>query len=238
MKVCLQPLCIGIVLALASCAKDAQDLEDPVLAEVGDSRITASQLVDFEQRLPDELKTTKTGLDGYRDYLQTIVDKEIFLQEAIKRGLDKTPEVAQKMRKEKEEQVLRLLFKREFVDNIRVEDGELQELYEAAEKDTEIKLRLIIVATKAEAEEILQSLNGGGDFAELALGRSLHESTAPKGGELDGSAGATAARWPPRRSRPRARSRREVRAGRGWRPRRRPGCADSARAGSAPGRGE
>ena len=120
MKMYLQLLCIGIVLTLASCAKDAQDLEDPVLAEVGDSRITASQLVDFEQRLPEELKTKKTGLDGYRDYLQTIIDKEIFLQEAIKRELDKTPEVAQKLRKEKEEQVLKLLFKREFVDKIRV----------------------------------------------------------------------------------------------------------------------
>ena len=103
MKRYLQLLCIGIVLVLTSCAKDAQDLEDPVLAEVGDSRITASQLVDFEQRLPDELKSKKTGLDAYRDYLQTIIDKEIFLQEAIKRGLDKTPEVAQKLRKEQEE---------------------------------------------------------------------------------------------------------------------------------------
>ncbi|MBT5448058.1 MAG: hypothetical protein HOK90_02590 [Gemmatimonadetes bacterium] len=186
MKMYLQLLCIGIVLTLASCAKDAQDLEDPVLAEVGDSRITASQLVDFEQRLPEELKTKKTGLDGYRDYLQTIIDKEIFLQEAIKRELDKTPEVAQKLRKEKEEQVLKLLFKREFVDKIRVEEQELQDLYELAEKDTEIKLRLIIVATKAEAEGILQSLKEGKDFAELALARSLHESTAPQGGELPG----------------------------------------------------
>ena len=186
MKACLQLFCIGIVLALTSCAKDAQDLEDPVLAEVGDSRITASQLVDFEQRLPDELKSKKTGLDAYRDYLQTIIDKEIFLQEAIKRGLDKTPEVAQKLRKEQEERVLRLLFKREFVDKIKVEEQELHDLYDTAEKETEIKLRLIIVETKVEAEGILQSLQVGKDFAELALGRSLHESTAPKGGEFDG----------------------------------------------------
>ncbi len=87
MKVYLQLICSGIVLALTGCAKDAQELEDPVLAEVGDSRITASQLIDFEQRLPKELKTKKSGLAGYRDYLQTIIDKEIYLQEAVKRGL-------------------------------------------------------------------------------------------------------------------------------------------------------
>ena len=67
----------------------------------GDRRITASELIDFEQRLPAQLKTKKSGLDGYRDYLQTIIDKEIFLQEAVKRGLDEVPEVAGKVAKRK-----------------------------------------------------------------------------------------------------------------------------------------
>ena len=52
MKVYLYLFCGGIILALMGCAKDTQDIEDPVLAEVGSSRITASQLMDFEQRLP------------------------------------------------------------------------------------------------------------------------------------------------------------------------------------------
>ena len=186
MKVYLQLACSGIVLALTGCAKDSQELEDPVLAEVGGSRITASQLIDFEQRLPVELKTEKSGLDGYRDYLQTIIDKEIYLQEAAKRGLDKVPEVAQKLRKEEEDRMLRLLFKQEFIDKVSVEERELREQYEAADKESEVKLRLIIVETQAEAEEILQSIHEGKDFAELAISRSLHKSTAPQGGELDG----------------------------------------------------
>ena len=191
MKVCLQKVylqlvCSGIVLALTGCAKDSQELEDPVLAEVGGSRITASQLMDFERRLPKELKTEKTGLDGYRDYLQTIIDKEIYLQEAVKRGLDKTPEVAETLRKEGEDRVLRLLFKQEFVDKVSVEEQELRQLYETADKQDEVKLRLIIVETQAEAEEILQSIEDGKDFAELARTRSLHKTTAPQGGELDG----------------------------------------------------
>jgi len=186
MKVYLQLVCSGIVLALMGCAKDSQELEDPVLAEVGGSRITASQLMDFEQRLPKELKTEKSGLDGYRDYLQTIIDKEIYLQEAVKRGLDKIPEVAQKLRKEKEDRVLRLLFKQEFIDKVSVEERELRAQYETTDKESEVKLRLIIVETQAEAEEILQSIHEGKDFSELALTRSLHKSTVPQGGELDG----------------------------------------------------
>ncbi len=180
----LWSLCVGLVLA--GCAKDAEELEDPVLAKVGDRPITASQLIDFEQRLPAQLKTKKSGLDGYRDHLQTIIDKEIFLQEAIKRGLDEAPEVAQKLQREKAERLLRLLFEREFLAKVRVDEQELRAAYEAADKEREVKLRLIIVATQAAAEEIRQSLADGEDFAELALSRSLHQSTAPQGGQLDG----------------------------------------------------
>ncbi len=180
----LWSLCVG--LFLVGCAKDAEQLENPVLAQVGDRRITASQLIDFEQHLPAQLKTKKSGLDGWRDYLQTIIDKEIFLQEAVKRGLDESPAVAQKLQREKAARVLRLLFEREFLAKVRVDEQELRAAYEAADQEREIKLRLIIVATPAEAEEIRQSLAAGEDFAALALSRSLHTSTAPQGGELDG----------------------------------------------------
>ena len=177
---------VCVWLVLAGCAPDAQDLEDPVLAVVGESRITASQLIDFERRLPKELRTRKSGLDGYRDYLQTLVDKDIFLQEALQRGLDEVPEVAGKLKKEKEERMLRALFNKEIAPEIQIEEQELKDYFETAEKGREIKLRLIVVDTRAEAEDILQSLEAGGDFAELARTLSRHKSTASQGGELDG----------------------------------------------------
>ena len=186
MKAYLSLVCSGIALALMGCAKDVAELEDPVLATVGNRRITASQLIDFEQRLPADLKTEKSGVDGYRDYLRTIIDKEIFLQEALTRGLDEVPEVAQKLQREKSERMLRLLFEREFLAKIRIEEQELRAAYEAADKEREVKLRLIIVDTAAAAAEIWQSLADGRDFAALAISRSLHQSTAPQGGELDG----------------------------------------------------
>ncbi len=179
-------ICVGAALIALGCVQNAQDLEDPVLAEVGDRQITASQLIDFEQRLPAQLKTKKSGLDGYRDYLQTLIDKEIFLQEATNRGLDETPAVAQKLQREKAGRVLSLLFEREFLAKVHVDEQELRAAYEAADKEREVKLRLIIVDAQAAAEEIRQSLADGRDFAELAHSRSLHKSTAPQGGELDG----------------------------------------------------
>ena len=54
------------------------------------------------------------------------------------------------------------------------------------EKEREVELRLIIVESEAHAQEILHSIEHGGDFAELAKSHSLHTSTAPMGGELEG----------------------------------------------------
>ena len=42
MKTILQLVCVGAALIVLGCAKDVEELENPVLAEVGDRRITAA----------------------------------------------------------------------------------------------------------------------------------------------------------------------------------------------------
>jgi peptidyl-prolyl cis-trans isomerase C len=50
---------------------------------------------------------------------------------------------------------------------------------------TEVLIRHIMVATEAEANEVLQQLAVGADFAQLALERSLDRVTAEAGGLID-----------------------------------------------------
>ena len=171
--------------ALSACGGQPEDPENPVLAEVGDKRITASELLDFERRLPKELRTDKTGADGYLDYLQTLIDKEIYLQEAVKRGLDRDAGLVAKLRREKEDRMLNLLFKGAFADKVEVGEEEMRARYDAVEKKREMKLRIIVVESEAEGRDILQRLGRGEEFSALAAERSLHTSTASKGGELD-----------------------------------------------------
>ena len=64
-------------------------------------------------------------------------------------------------------------------------EEEIRERYEAMEKEREVELRLIIVESETDAQEILHSIEHGGDFAELAMSHSLHKSTAPMGGALE-----------------------------------------------------
>ena len=186
MKYYFKLLFLFVLVKIVACTKDEQNLENPVLAIVGEQHITATQLIDFEKRLPQDLRTKKPGLAGYLDYLQTLIDKEIYLQEAIHRGLDKDSELTHKLLLEKEERMLRALMKQDISDKIIIDPQELQDYYDDADKEQEIKLRLIIVNTQQEAQKILNRIQDGEDFSVLARAQSLHQETAPNGGELVG----------------------------------------------------
>ena len=170
-----------ILLAVAFLWGCEQDAEEIVLARVGDGVITAAQLRDFESRLPENLRIQKAGAEVYLDYLQDIIDKELFIQEARKRGLQERQEVARKVEREKTERILRTFLEREIHANISIADKELLAHQAATGRDRAIKVRRIVVATWAEAEEIARALGEGGDFADFA-DRTLLDETALEGG--------------------------------------------------------
>jgi peptidyl-prolyl cis-trans isomerase C len=75
-----------------------------------------------------------------------------------------------------------------YLDQNPVTETELQQAYaESSEQlaDTQYRARHILVETEAEAAEIIQQLNDGADFQELARTRSTGPS-GPNGGDLGG----------------------------------------------------
>lgn len=156
--------------------------EDPVLARVGDSEITAAQLRHFEKRLPKKLKSKKTGVEKYQGYLQDIIDKELLIREARQRRLHEDKALRQKLAREKREHMLNVYLKREVYDKVTITDEELKDHQLATERDRAVKVRRVVVASQSEAEEIIRALRAGADFGDFA-GRSLLESTLLEGGK-------------------------------------------------------
>ena len=153
---------------------DVEDVEDEeiILARVGDREITSSHLRYFESRVAEGLKTKKTGIEGLRDHLQTLIDKEILLQEAGRLGLDQTPEVAGKLRSEFDERMLKAFVRREVFEKIAIDDEELLEYQRATGRDRAVVIGQIVVDTREEADEIASALRSGTDFDKLA-GRTV-----------------------------------------------------------------
>ena len=168
---------LGLIFALGCGGGN----EDPVLAKIGDVEITASQLGGYTARLPEKLKGDISG--GYRTYLQDFVDKELLLREARRRGLDQGKTLRRKLAREQQEHVLNVYLKREVYGKVAVTDEELRAQQQATGRDRAVQVRRVVVATRGEAEEIVQQLRAGADFDDFA-GRTLLESTMLQGGKF------------------------------------------------------
>ena len=157
--------------------------EQTVLATVGEVEISAGDLLDFESRLSGDRLSGKPGAAGYLDYLQTLIDKELMLQEARRLGLGQDPQLRGKLSKERADRIIKRFLKIEVYDKIEYTEDELRELQKETGRDRAIRVRRIVLRSQAEAEEVAAALRQGADFDELA-DRTILEETSLSGGRM------------------------------------------------------
>ena len=166
------------LLVCWSCGTPTEDL---VVARVGEVEIDAPQLLEFEERLHPDLRSKKTGADAYFDYLQTMIDKELMVLEAKKRGLDQRADFRRKMDKLHSDRVLRRFLQLEVYDKIVHTQEEMLAHQRETGRDRAVQVRRIVVATIEEARAIKAALEGGDDFDAWAS-RNLLDETQLEGG--------------------------------------------------------
>jgi peptidyl-prolyl cis-trans isomerase C len=111
----------------------------------------------------------------------------VIAEEAIKKGLDKTPEVVEQMEVLRQS-VLANAYVQDFIKNNPVTDEMLKAEYErikATVTGTEYKARHILVQKEAEAKEIIAKLKKNpAAFEKLAMEKSKDPGSKAKGGDL------------------------------------------------------
>ena len=127
-----------------------------------------------------------------------LITRELLAQEALKKGLDKSPDVQTQLEMAKQEFLIRAYFD-DFVKAASISDEQARAEYEkvkAAQTDNgkkvEYKARHILVKTEKEAKAILASLNKakGKNFEQLAKQKSQDSGSKAQGGALDWSDGS------------------------------------------------
>lgn len=73
----------------------------------------------------------------------------------------------------------------EKIENLNPTDDELQRIFDDLKMDTKVKASHILVDTEEEALKVIERVNKGEDFAELAKELSTDTGSGPKGGDLD-----------------------------------------------------
>jgi peptidyl-prolyl cis-trans isomerase C len=118
---------------------------------------------------------------------EELINREVLVQAAQKRGLDKNPDVVAQMDMARQAVLVRALFESEVKANP-ITDLDLQKQYEDFKKsmgENEYKVRHILVDKEDEAKAIIADLGKGADFAKLAKEKSKDPGSKDNGGDLD-----------------------------------------------------
>ena len=121
---------------------------------------------------------------------EEVIMREIFMQEAQKRGLDVTDDFRIQMELARQSLLIRELFA-EFQKQNPVSDADAKAEYDkfaAANSGKEYKARHILVEKEADAKAIIASLKKGGKFDEIAKKSSKDPGSGANGGQLDWAA--------------------------------------------------
>ena len=118
---------------------------------------------------------------------EEVIAREIFMQEAQKRGLDATDDYKGQLELARQTILIRELFA-DFQKNNPVTDAEIKAEYDkfvAANGGKEYRARHILVEKEEQAKAILASLKKGGKFEDIAKKQSKDPGSGANGGDLD-----------------------------------------------------
>jgi peptidyl-prolyl cis-trans isomerase C len=118
---------------------------------------------------------------------EQLVMQMLVAEAAVKKGLDKSPEVLEQIDMLKQS-VLANAYVQDYIKNHKVSDDELKAEYDkvkAGISGNEYKARHILVATEAEANDIIAKLKKDpSTFEKLAMEKSLDTGSKARGGDL------------------------------------------------------
>jgi parvulin-like peptidyl-prolyl isomerase len=171
---------LAVLLLAAGCGGGSEDSD--VIARVGDRVITIGDFETYTARVSPEYLPADRDLEGKKEFLDTIIKKELMAYKADELGYDKNPSL-QGGKEHFERGALISLFyqknaREKAEENVTVEDA--RECYRKL--GLEVDLRQIVVNRKEQAEELRERILAGEDMAELA--KQYSKSTTAKSGGL------------------------------------------------------
>jgi len=175
-----------VLLSPLSCDK-AKPLKKDELARINDRVITLEEFEQKMEQLPPQLKTLMVEEKGRQGFLQTVIERELLLQEGIRKGFDEDDKVLDKVEQFKEGLIIDTLIEELCAGKDKVNDEEVRAYYEENKEKyllgERVRVRHIMVKTREEAQEVKKRLYRGEDFITLAKQYSIWP-TKERGGDL------------------------------------------------------
>jgi peptidyl-prolyl cis-trans isomerase C len=179
----MKPFAI-IILFLACLAATAPALSQGV-AKVNGVTIPQSRL---DAIMKDMTSQGRPDTPEVREAIkQELINREIVVQEATKRGIHKKPEVALMLDVQRQALIVNA-YLQDYVKTNPISEADLKKEYEkvkAGSSGKEYKARHILVENEDEAKQIIAQLKKGGSFDRIAADKSKDQGSKARGGDLD-----------------------------------------------------
>lgn len=188
--------CVALLaaLALAGCNQSGHNGQQnqgaaaadnsPAVATVNGQPISENTLNTFLDKRTGGQESRLSPQDR-KTLLDQLVNLKVLAEEADKQGLTKKPDVQAEISIQREIMLANALVK-QYLDQHPVSQADIKHAYDqrvGSMDQTEYKARHILVSSKKAAEDVINKLNHGANFAKLAEKVSTGPS-AKKGGEL------------------------------------------------------
>jgi peptidyl-prolyl cis-trans isomerase C len=177
--------CCSLTIAAAAFGQEATPGDDPVVATVNGEPVHRGEIEAAARALPQQMQQMPIQV-LYGMLLDRVIDFRLLANEAERQNVDEDPAAEAALAQ------ARAAVLREFLVQQTIEQGlteeKLRALYEERKAgegfaQEEVHARHILVQTEDEAKAVIEELEGGADFAEVAKERSVGPS-APSGGDL------------------------------------------------------
>lgn len=158
-----------------------------ILAEVNGSVITTEDYKKEVEILPPYLKPMTETPEGRKEMIDSMIVRELVMQEARKSGIEKSPEVMERLEDLKKRVIIEAYWKKKVEEQAKISDADLQKFYdenkEKFKTGDQVKASHILLKTEKEAQDVLAQIKAGGKFEDLARKYSV-DPAGSKGGDL------------------------------------------------------
>ena len=146
----MRPLYIlAITIVLAACA---QETNAPV-ARVDEVPISGESLRSFVEKLPVGLRNPEGGDAARRQYVQSLIDRQLILKEALVHGLDTLQSVKHAVDEAVDARVIALYRARNITAQVQVPEEDVRRVFAEEGYHRKRKLNAILVHTRAEIQK-------------------------------------------------------------------------------------
>lgn len=181
---CVPALIFAALVVSFVSVSGCSDPKSRTLAKVNGKAITVGEFETRLSKMPAYYKALAS--QRKKDFLDDMISEQLMYKEAIKRGLNRDKEVKELIEEARSKILVAKLLETEGKKTA-VSEEKIKEFYQMHKDDfvTPLKMRAshIMVDTEAEAKEVQQKLNAGGDFAQLAKEYSKDPSK-DRGGDI------------------------------------------------------